>query len=111
MGDKYRSWININEMHVLTENYMEFADKDKTEFLSKEGNLKYELGVQCEYFRDKMITVNDEIIYFMKEGTVHQPEIFEMVMRGYNIDTSDFVINTANNERYLEPNSNPFSIS
>ena len=77
--------------------------------MTKEGGLQYELQVQTEYFQDANITVNDEIIYFMKEGQVHQPEIFEMVMRGYNIDTSDFAINTAHNERYLEPNMNPFS--
>jgi len=55
---------------------------------------------------DHAITVQDEIIYFMKEGTVHQPEVFEMVMKGYNIDTSDFEINTANNVRFKEPNDN-----
>lgn len=42
----------------------------------------------------------------MKEGTVHQPEIFEMVMKGYNIDTSDFVINTQETLRFKEPNHN-----
>ena len=42
-GDKYRSWININELHLLTEDYLEFADKDKSEFMTKEGNLRYEL--------------------------------------------------------------------
>jgi len=55
---------------------------------------------------DHAITVQDEIIYFMKEGTVHQPEVFEMVMKGYNIDTSDFEINTAHNVRFKEPNDN-----
>ena len=38
----------------------------------------------------------------MKEGTVHNPEIFEMVMKGYNIDTSDFTINTEDNIRFHE---------
>ena len=42
----------------------------------------------------------------MKEGTVHQPEIFDMVMKGYNIDTSDFAINTEHNERFAEPTMN-----
>ena len=50
--------------------------------------------------------VQDQIISFMKEGTVHQPEIFEMVMKGYNIDTSDFTINTAETMRFNEPNHN-----
>ena len=50
--------------------------------------------------------MQDQIIYFMKEGTVHQPEIFDMVMKGYNIDTSDFAINTEHNERFAEPTMN-----
>jgi hypothetical protein len=50
--------------------------------------------------------VQDQIINFMKEGTVHQPEIFEMVLKGYNIDTSDFTINTEDNLRFAEPNKN-----
>ena len=29
-----------------------------------------------------------------------------MVMKGYNIDTSDFVINTAETMRFNEPNKN-----
>jgi len=28
LGDKFRSWINTNELHILTENYLEFGDKD-----------------------------------------------------------------------------------
>lgn len=55
---------------------------------------------------DQAITVQDEIIYFMKEGTVHQPEVFEMAMKGYNIDTSDFEINTEHNIRTFEPTDN-----
>jgi len=55
------------------------------------------------------VTVNDEIISFMKEGTVHQPEIFEQIVKGYNIDTSDFSISTSHNMRYKEPCVNPFS--
>lgn len=42
----------------------------------------------------------------MKEGSVHQPEVFEMVLKGYNIDTSDFVINTDNTMRHAEPTKN-----
>ena len=46
----------------------------------------------------------------MKEGTVHQPEVFDMVVKGYNIDTSDFVINTEDNVRFNEPNHNQWTI-
>lgn len=42
----------------------------------------------------------------MREGIVHHPELFEAVLKGYNIDTSDFVINTADNLRAREGNYN-----
>ena len=62
--------------------------------------------MQLENYVDHAITVQDQIINFMKEGTVHQPEIFEMVLKGYNIDTSDFVIDTTETLRFNEPNHN-----
>ena len=40
----------------------------------------------------------------MNEGVVHHPELFEAVCKGYNVDTSDFVINTAHNLRAKEGN-------
>ena len=43
-------------------------------------------------------------MYLKEHGTVHHPELFEAAMKGYNIDTTDFVINTADNVRYREPN-------
>ena len=42
----------------------------------------------------------------MKEGVVHEPELFEQVTRGFNIDTTDFEINTEDNIRLWEPTKN-----
>ncbi len=42
----------------------------------------------------------------MKEGIVHEPELFEAVVKGYNVDTSNYVINTAHNIRAGEGNHN-----
>ena len=107
MGDKFYNWAHICEARLLTEDYEDFADPvEEEQFMKKGGQLKYELQVQLDNYVDHAITVQDEIIYFMKEGTVHQPEVFEMVMKGYNIDTSDFEINTAHNVRFKEPNDN-----
>ncbi len=107
MGDRFYSWAHICEFNLLTENYEDFADPVEDEkFLNKTGQLKYELQVQLDNYVDHAIMVQDEIIYFMKEGTVHQPELFEWVMKGYNIDTSDFVINTDHSVRFNEPNHN-----
>lgn len=49
---------------------------------------------------------NNAVIYCMKQGTVHQPELFEVVARGYNVDTSDFELNTEDNIRWNEPTKN-----
>lgn len=107
MGDRFYSWAHICEFNLLTEDYEDFADPvDQEDFLTKTGQLKYELQVQLDNYVDHAITVQDEIIYFMKEGKVHQPEVFEMVIKGYNIDTSDFTINTEHNVRFNEPNHN-----
>ena len=107
MGDRFYSWAHICEFNLLTENYEDFAEPvEEEQFLNKTGQLKYEVQVQLDNFVDHSIMVQDEIIYFMKEGTVHQPEVFEMVLKGYNIDTSDFSINTDHSIRFNEPNHN-----
>ena len=107
MGDRFYSWAHICEFNLLTENYEDFAEPVEDEkFLNKTGQLKYELQVQLDNYVDHAVMVQDETIYFMKEGTVHQPEVFEWVMKGYNIDTSDFTINTDHSVRFNEPNHN-----
>ena len=107
MGDRFYSWANNCEIRLLTEDRHDFADPDEDpDFMRKNGQLKYEVEVQLDHYVDHSITVQDQCIQFMKEGTVHQPEIFEMVMKGYNIDTSDFTINTAEVSRFAEPNKN-----
>ena len=42
----------------------------------------------------------------MPEGTVHHPELFEAAVKGFNIDTGNFVINTGHNVRSREGNYN-----
>ena len=107
MGDRFYSWANNAEISLLTEDSHDFEDPvEDAEFLKKNGQLKYEVEVQLDHYVDHSVTVQDQIISFMKEGTVHQPEVFEWVMKGYNIDTSDFVINTEDNVRFAEPNKN-----
>ncbi len=107
LGDIFYSWANICEFHLLTEDKEDFAQSIEEEsFLNKDGQLKYEVHVQLDNYVEHAVLQQDEIIQFMKEGTVHQPELFEQVCKGYNIDTSDFVVNTEHNVRYNEPNHN-----
>jgi len=107
MGDRFYSWAHNCEFNLITEDGEDFADPvDDEDFLKKNGQLKYELEVQLDNYTDHMVTVQNQVVSFMKEGTVHQPEIFEMVMKGYNIDTTDFTINTQETMRFNEPNKN-----
>jgi hypothetical protein len=107
MGDRHYSWANINEIHLLTEDGEDFAiPPEEEEFLTKAGQPKYEVMVQLDNYVDHALTHQDEIISFMKEGIVHQPEVFEMVLKGYNIDTSDYTINTDHSVRAFEPTDN-----
>ena len=72
MGDRFYSWANNCEFHLLTEDYEDFADPvDDEDFLKKNGQLKYELQVQLDNYVDHSITQQDQVINFMKEGTVH----------------------------------------
>lgn len=96
----------MKDFHLLNEDHRRFADADNFEFIKKDGQLKFELGLQLDYFQYYGYPHNDEVIYLMKEGTVHEPELFEQVMRGYNIDTSDYEINTEDNLRQFEPTDN-----
>jgi len=105
MGDINQSWVTIADFKLLTQDNMRFADED-FEFLTKEGQLKFELGLQLDFFQYYGYTENHGVIHFIKEGTVHEPELFEQVVRGYNIDTTDFEINTEDNIRFLEPTKN-----
>lgn len=103
---QFNSWITNREIHLLSSDHKQFADEEKFEFLTAEGQLKFELAVQMDNFLFYGYNHNNDVIYFMKEGKVHEPELFEQVMRGYNIDTTDFQINTEDNLRLFEPTYN-----
>lgn len=92
-------------MHLLSQDKKRFDD-DNAELLDQEGKLRYEVGIQCDHINISISNTNNEVVYLMKEGTVHEPEILDQVVKGYNIDTTDFVINTEDNVRWLEPNKN-----
>lgn len=104
-GDQFTNWVEVRHFKPLTEDFKEFDD-DEANFLSEEGQLKYELGAELEHFRQWSVTMQDVDVFFMKEGVVHQPELFEAVVKGYHIDTSDFTINTLLDERVREPHHN-----
>lgn len=104
-GDQFTNWVEIRHFKPLTEDFKEF-EGDDAEFLTDEGQLKYELGAELEHFRQWGVNYQDINVFFMKEGTVHQPELFEAAVKGFHVDTSDFTINTLLDERTREPHHN-----
>jgi len=105
-GDRDFAWVENYNFHPLTQDQKAFDDRDNADFLTEEGQLKYDLAVQLDDFTEFGVNQQDITLHFLKEGTIHHPELFEAVCKGYNIDTSDFVINTANNFRSREGTPN-----
>jgi len=105
-GDKNFSWVENYNFHPLTEDQKNFDDRDAADFLAEEGQLKHDLAVQLDDYTEFGVNQQDIVVYFLKQGTVHHPELFEAVCKGYNVDTSDFVINTAHNLRAREGTTN-----
>ncbi|CAD8088217.1 unnamed protein product [Paramecium primaurelia] len=105
-NDKNVYWVETYQFHPLTADFKQFDDRDNADYLTEEGQLKYELACQLDHIQELGTTVQDEVIYFMKEGIVHHPELFEAATKGYVIDTSNFVINTAHNIRAFEGHHN-----
>lgn len=101
-GDRVTAWAENRFFHPLTEDAQHFDDRDDADFLTEDGQLKYELTTQLDHFTEKGMTNQEQLFYFMKEGVVHHPELFEAVVKGFNIDTSDYCINTAHNLRAFE---------
>lgn len=64
------------------------------------------MTIEVENFKVRARNTNNTNLHFVKDGIVHEPELFEAVMKSYHIDCSDFVINTEEHERSLEPHYN-----
>jgi hypothetical protein len=104
-GDIQTNWVEVRHFRPLSQDFREFED-DEADFLTEEGQLKYELGAELEHFRQFSVTEQDVDVFFLKEGVVHHPEVFEAVVKAYHVDTTDFVVNTHLQDRAREPHHN-----
>lgn len=98
MGDTFTEWAEIRFVKPIKQDFQNFDDPDTAQFLTEEGQLRYELAVEFDHYKMKSMNMNNVNLFFTEKGTVHEPELFESVLKGFHIDTSDFVINTANEE-------------
>ncbi len=104
-GTKRMFWVETAMCRPLAKDLQHFEGPEG-EFLQEEGQLAHELHVQFDHIKIAGCNMQDQIFKLRKEGTVYQPELFEAALKGFNIDTSDFVINTADNERVFEGSHN-----
>lgn len=105
-GDRNFAWVENFNFHPLTKDQRAFDDRDGAEILKEEGQLNYDLATQLDDFTEFGVNQQDIVLHFLEKGTVHHPELFEAVCKGYNVDTTDFVINTAHNLRSREGSTN-----
>ena len=62
-NDRMTVWAENKYFNILTEDTQHFDDKDNAEFLTEEGQLKYELTVQMDHYREWGVNSNDVVIY------------------------------------------------
>lgn len=105
---RWRSWIFIDEISVMTPDHKELEPNKgaDVELIGEDGQLKYETHIQVDNFVDVGRNMENQVLKLIKEGTVYDPKILNAVLRGFKVDTTDFVINTLHTERWLEPNIN-----
>lgn len=60
-ADRFVYWIENHFCRPLTEDRLRFDDRDEAEFLTEEGQLKYDLNVEVEEF--KIWGVNTNVKY------------------------------------------------
>ena len=63
-AERLTYWLETKVTKPLTEDKMHFADKDDADFLTEEGQLRYDLTVETEDF--KFFGVNTNVILLNK---------------------------------------------
>jgi hypothetical protein len=57
-NQRYIYWVESQFLRPLTQDKMRFDDRDNADFLTEEGQLKYDLNVEAEELRIWGITMN-----------------------------------------------------
>ena len=107
-GNRWKTWIFIDEINLLSKDKLTLLPEKgiDAKILNDQGQLEYETHIQVENFIDVGRNSKDTILSLCKEGRVYHPELLSAVLRGFEVDTSNFRINTLHTERWLEPSAN-----
>jgi len=85
-GNLKTTWVSVQDFQRLdNKGYVEQGEK----ILNEDQLLSEELQVLCKKFDDYGFTVENEVIWFSDMGQVDDPVLFEKVLHGTPIDTSD----------------------
>ena len=107
-GLRWKTWIYIDEIHLLSQDKQTLLPEKgiDAKVVNDQGQLANDTFIQVENFIDVGRNMPDQILTLSKEGRVHHPDILSAVLRGFEIDTSNFRINTLHTERWFEPTVN-----
>ena len=108
MGSRWNTWIFIDEINLISRDFKRLEPEKglNVRLIDDEGNLVGETQIQVDNFVDIGRNMENHVLTLCKEGTVYHPEILSAVLKGFEIDTSNFRINTLHIERWFEPNNN-----
>lgn len=60
-NDRFTYWLETYMVRPLTKDKMRFDDRDEADFLTEEGQLKYDLNIEVEEFKYFGVNVNVDI--------------------------------------------------
>jgi hypothetical protein len=107
-GYRWKTWIFIDEINLLSQDKQTLLPEKgiDAKLINDQGQLGDHAYIQVENFVDVGRNTKNCILTLEKEGKVYHPEILSAVLRGFEVDTSNFRINTLHTERWLEPSTN-----
>lgn len=62
-GDRDFAWVENYNFHPLTPDQKNFDDRDNADFLTEEGQLKYDLAIQLDDFTEFGVNQQDVVSY------------------------------------------------
>ena len=107
-GQRWVTWIYVDEIHLLSQDKtIKLPNKGMDEkLIDSNGQLINPVFIQVNNFVDVGRNQRDFILTLDKESKVHNPELLEAVLKGFEVDTTNFRINTLHTERWFEPTTN-----
>jgi hypothetical protein len=107
-GHRWNTWIYIDEINLLSKDKTIKLPEKGAEYkiVGDDGKLAHDTFIQVENFVDIGRNIQDCILTLKQNAKVHHPEILSAVLRGFEVDTSNFRINTLHTERWFEPTNN-----